>query len=407
MINDLDKFGINMILLRKITIYKFLIFVIFFSSFFSYFLTNPLSFSLVALGILLFFIIELIKPEKYSKQQWLLVLSFVPFSLIAMLYYIYNPFEGKYFSGYFLTFLLIPILVYICCSNNFNSKEFKFFLSKNIAVFIFLQLLVCLAQVSKFTYGVGLSPSLEYENNFSITGTFYNPNDLALTILLLSCIFISINNEMSKLNIKLIWLMIFIIILLAGSRSAMLLILILYISKNYNSIKNYGYLLILILIFVFFSTYFLNSFSDVGNRVSTRIESISEFYKNGLNSDESIGVRSESYIYFFKNIFNLGLGSGEIKNYNRYANSANFDSLLFNNPHFLIVEIGYWLGWVGILTFIWGVGLIMIINKTNFILFFILLISMMISSSVLGNFLFFTLFFLCIFAHNNLSKEIL
>lgn len=396
-----------MILLRKITIYKFLIFTIIFSSFFSYFLTNPLSFGLVAFGILLFFIVELIKPEKYSKQQWLLVLSLVPFSMVAMSYYIYNPFEGKYLSGYFLAFLIIPIILYICCSNNFKSKEFKFFLSKNIAVFIFLQLLVCLAQVSKFTYGVGLSSSLEYENNFSITGTFYNSNDLALIILLLSCIFISVNNEMSKLNIKLIWLMIFLIILLAGSRSAMLLILILYILENYNSIKNYGYLFIIILIFVFSSTYFLNSYSDVGGRVSTRIESISEFYKNGLNSDESIDVRSESYIYFFKNFFNLGLGSGEIKNYHRYANSANFDSLLFNNPHFLIVEIGYWLGLIGVLIFVLGVGLIMIINKTNFILFFILLISMMISSSVLGNFLFFTLFILCIFTHNNVRKEIL
>lgn len=43
----------------------------------------------------------------------------------------------------------------------------------------------------------------------------------------------------------------------------------------------------------------------------------------------------------------------KINNYFQYAENAKFDSmeLMFQNPHSLIVELGYWLGWLGLVCF--------------------------------------------------------
>ena len=147
--------------------------------------------------------------------------------------------------------------------------------------------------------------------------------------------------------------------------------------------------------FIFNSIF--TSDADVTNRIIARMESIRNVFENGLRSDESMNIRLESYFHFISNMNNLGVGTHKLSNY--YIYSSNFNSndmLMFQNPHSLIVEIGYWLGYPGLITFFGALVFLIVQNKVRLFFLVVIFISMFISSSVLISPLYFFFLFLCI-----------
>ena len=71
--------------------------------------------------------------------------------------------------------------------------------------------------------------------------------------------------------------------------------------------------------------------------------------QHGIHSDGSMTMRVSSYLHFLEKLPELGVGSMEVNNYFKYSFDASFRGmeLLFQNPHSLVVELGYWLGWPG------------------------------------------------------------
>ena len=108
------------------------------------------------------------------------------------------------------------------------------------------------------------------------------------------------------------------------------------------------------------------------------------------------------YLYFFENFDSLWIGSGEIGNYFMFAKGAEFNpALMFQNPHSIIVELGYWIGWFGL--FLFSIAFIYLSKFSNRKISVLILsmVSTVISSSVLGNLIFFLFFTLTFFDTKN------
>ena len=391
--------------MNKISLYKLFIIFIVFSPFLAYFSRNGiLTYGLLIAISSLVVLSEILKPSFMLYRDWLSVFSLMPFTLLASYYYLLSPYDGKILTTYFLTILLIPIFVFIFLRlNKYYSREnFYIFILKIIFIFLIGQLIICIGQITTYMFGFGFRVHSVYEDGFLVSGTYVNSNDLAVVILLLSYCFTKIESVV-KNNIKIIiWLTIFLLLIIASSRSALILTLILFlITRRLNVVNFLSTSLFLVLGMFLTNILFLNDTSGVFSRIMTRLETLQNIYKNGVSADDSMGLRIESYIHFLKNLNNLGLGSGEINNYYKFANNVNFDSwLMFKNPHSLIVEIGYWLGWVGILVLFIPFFFLIFNYQRSFIFLIVAMISMFISSSVLGSYIYFFFLILCIFINS-------
>lgn len=381
----LDKFFIN----------KFFIISVLITTFIGYFLNNDiLSYFPVVLMVLIVFIIEIYKPSLLNKQDWGVVLSFIPYTIFSLIYYVINPFDGKYISAYSLLMLLLPVYALVFFKFiNFGADDF---LLNIIRFFLFGQLFVCLGQFSTYYFGIGLPVVDVYEHKFMVSGTFYNPNDLAAILLLITYIIVLFQDILPEYKFSYLWFILFLLIFLTGSRTVIFLSIILFFISRKLKAFDIISIVIVILFFSFFSIILPED--GVLGRLLTRLTSLFDILDSGIRVDESMGLRTQSYIHFINNLSNLGLGSGELKNYFMYSEEAKFDtSLMFVNPHSLIVEIGYWLGWVGLFLFLLPFAYLFFFYRIGILLILIFLVSSSVSSSVLGSPIFFLFLFFCFF----------
>lgn len=391
--------------MNKISLYKLFIIFIVFSPFLAYFSIR----GIFIYGVLIFIsslivFSEAIKPSFMLYRDWISVFSFMPYTLLASYYYLNNPYDGKILSTYFLTILFIPFFVFIFLrlSKYYPSEEFYNFILRIIIVFLIGQLIVCVGQITTYILGFGFRVSSEYMDSSMVTGTYFNSNDLAAIILILSYCFTRLEFTV-KNNIRIIiWVVVFLLLIVTGSRSALTLTLMVFLlSRKINIINSLSISLFFIVSIFLTNFLFINTNNDVVGRIVSRLETLHNIYQNGINDDGSMNLRIESYIHFLKNFKNLGLGSGEINNYYKFSNNANFDSwLMFQNPHSLIVEIGYWLGWGGLLSFFLAFFFLAYQYQRSFIFIIVAIISMFISSSVLGSIIYIFFLILCIFLNS-------
>lgn len=389
--------------MNKNSLYKLLLSNTLIAPFLGYFFNS----GLIAYGpliVMMFVVIltEVIKPSVMKYKDWFSIFYFIPYTICAAYFYIIKPYEGNLLTTYFLTIFLIPLFVFIFLklSRYNNKKEFNELIYKYISLFLIAQLIICLGQIMTYTFGFGFPVSTEYESLYVITGTYNNPNDLATIILLIAFCISKIEDTIKSNKKNIIWLIVFLLLLITGSRSALFVTLIIFLLTRKINITSI--LATFIISFIgFFAIEFIldNNNSDIISRMALRLESFTDIYESGLSSDSSMNIRMESYLHFLNNLQNLDLGSGEINNYYKYAVNAKFQSwLLFQNPHSLIVELGYWLGWIGLLGFFIPFGLLLYQYQRSFLFLFVALISMSISSSVLGSFIYFLFLILCIFS---------
>jgi len=361
------------------------------------------------------FVIEVRMKTKLKATDWVCVLLFFNYTIISTLYYVLKPFNGKFLTTHFLVILVLPFLILSIIrlyyySKDFNAVKFKYNL---IILFLIAEVFICLGQFATYTFGIGLPISEEYGAFFAITGTFTNPNDLACVVLLIAYLFIGIEANFTLWKKRLIWGSALLLLLLTGSRSALILGFLFFIfSRGYN-LKNIIYVGMVCLLLAFSYNYFSTASDGVLGRVISRVDSIYLVLTGGLSKDGSMSIRLDSYFHFFENFDSLRIGSGEIGNYFMFAKGAEFNpALMFQNPHSIIVELGYWIGWFGL--FLFSIAFIYLSKFSNRKISVLILsmVSTVISSSVLGNLIFFLFFTLTFFdtkkqsisIHNSKSK---
>ncbi len=397
--------------MNKSSLYKVFLLNTLIAPFLGYFFKSGLiAYGPLIVTMFLVLLSEVLKPSVMKYKDWFSTFYFIPYTIFAAYFYIINPYDGNLLTTYFLTIFLIPLFVFVCLklSRYSSGEQFNDLIYKYISLFLIAQLIICLGQVMTYTFGFGLPVSAEYESLYVITGTYTNPNDLATIILLIAFCFSRFENTIKSNKRNIIWLIIFLLLLITGSRSALFVTLIVFLLTR--KINFTGVLATIMISFIgIFAVDFIfasNNTSDIISRMALRLESFIDIYENGLGSDGSMSVRMESYLHFLNNLQNLGLGSGEINNYYKYATNATFQGwLLFQNPHSLIVELGYWLGWIGLLGFFIPFGFLVYQYQRSFLFLVVALISMSISSSVLGSFIYFLFLILCIFCNSKIEVK--
>jgi hypothetical protein len=381
-------------MIKKINVYKYFLIAIMISPFLEYFSrTGIIAYGPVILLMISVIAIELTALESMRMRDWLAVLVLLPYTVLASYYYISNPLDGRYFTNYLLTIITLPFIVLSILRLAFYSVRFdyKSFVLNSVIFFLIAQLLICLGQISTYITGFGLPIIEEYSGVSMITGTFFNSNNLGAVVLMISFVFIDIEESVHQRLKLFIWLLVATLLVISGSRSALLLGGLLFLYTRRFSFKNivfYG-----LLVFISFMLYGLISSSaevsgikiNAFSRFFIRLESLVYILTNGIGVDDSVGLRLESYVHFLFKLNDLGLGSGEVNNYFKYSGGANFSTeIIFRNPHSLIVEIGYWLGWPGLIFS--SVGILYLISYSNRKLLFcvVFMVVVHIPSSVLG-----------------------
>lgn len=385
----------------EINPYKGFFLAVLFSTFIGYFFNSGiLAYGPLIIFVLLIIYSEILTCRPLKKDKLIVILSWLPYSFWASFVYISNPYEGKYLSTHFLSILILPIITlsYFRIFDKRNDLTGYLFTYKAVFLFLLLQLFIALGQISNFVFGIGFPVSEAYADYGMITGTFTNSNDLAAVVLVVLFFVTGLEKNIFKSEKYLFWLVAFTLIVVTGSRSAIILSSFIFIvSKVRDARKLVLYALILFLLIIVLFFIMSNVDNIVLNRFEARLNSILLIFESGIASDNSMIVRLGSYFHFFDNILTLGLGSGKINDYFIYSNGANFNDseLLFRNPHSLVVELGYWLGWPGLLFFFVPFFLMLRYSQRKYLFLLIFLVASMISSSVMGSMIFFLLIILC------------
>lgn len=396
-------------MLKMISLYKVFSVSILLTTFLIYFTgSSVLAYSPLIFLILIVIFFEFLTgfkiKDKFSVLLWL------PYVFLATLYYFLNPYDGSYLTAYFFIIFALPLMVlyFVRIENSVNNSKNINFNFNLMFFFVFIQFVICVGQVSTYMTGVGFPVSEIYKQYFVVSGSFNNPNDLAAVVLLIGFSFIFYERKVGFNRRFFTWFMIFFIVLITGSRSVILTMLFLFLFFRGLSFKNILLYVVVLSFISFLYGYFLTlQDNDVLSRVFLRINSLVTVFNEGLSVDGSMSLRLDSYLHFIKKINYLGLGSGEIGNYFVFSNDARFSrNLVFENPHSLIVEVGYWLGFLGLIFFITPLVFLLKYSRYKTLLVFVFLISSSISSSVLDSFVYFYFLFLCFFMSKKYYTDI-
>ncbi|GEM_PF-2063798 len=400
--NYLEKANKSIFCIDLVFIYKVFIVSILFSSFLGYaFGSGVVAYGPVIVLVFIVIATELAFRSRGVKREDLVaIFVWLPYVFIAALYYAAKPLDGKLLSTHLFVLINIPLLI-LAFSRIYQYENVKadIFFAKVMLLYMLAELIVCLGQISTYAYGVGFPTSELYSHIYMVTGTFINQTDLGAVVLVLVFSFTLIECKFSAYFKFIYYLISVLLLLIAGSRSALVLTALVFVLSWGVSLRRlFYYFLIIVFGFIFFAFLYRFSEIEVVQGFFLRILSIFNIFQYGLSSDNSMSLRLGSYIHFLFNIPILGLGSGEVNNYHQYADGAksNITDLMFLNPHSLIVEVGYWLGWPGFFAFVMANLYMLIQAKKRLLLVLVLVLSSSIPSSVLGSM---TYFLFALFAY--------
>lgn len=358
--------------------------------------------TILIMGIITYF--ELINIKKTERTPLDLALFFAPFSFYAALVYTTGSSQYEFQSYIFSTLILIPFLVlsilrvFVYSSNLINTKQF---FSKLIFIFLALQTIICLGQLLNHTFGFGFPIVEIYREHFFISGTFYHPNNLSTAVLLLTFIIIGFNQTISSKLLNISLLLCFLLILLGASRSALIfffVILIPYFFRQNYRPKHLAKVFAIAISVIACLLILAYSFDTPAiERIFNKTLTLKNVASEGITADHSISNRSRSYLHFLSQLPYIGYGTQHIHNYFIFAKGAQFTDqiTLFSSPHSLIVEIGYWLGWPGLILFFMPIIPLFSYSKRKLSVLIVLLLATAIPSTIIGSSFFMLVCLLC------------
>lgn len=249
------------------------------------------------------------------------------------------------------TFMLVPAM-WAAFSKLAVKPNLHRSLMRLLLFYIAIELVIVFLQITYFLFGIGIPPSEIYES--MISGSQFNSNNLAAIVVLLSIFFNASSYDLPGRERILFNLMAVIILLITFSRLALLL----YFADRIRALtmRQTGLALALSVILLVGGVT-VSSIEYTGNEIIDtglyKAKSLVTIAQIGLLADSSTSSRSESYLNFIEQIGHLGTGTRKILDYSTFTSSANFDDkALYVNPHSMVVEFGYWMGWSGLLALV-------------------------------------------------------
>jgi len=234
-----------------------------------------------------------------------------------------------------------------------------------------------------------------------LIGTFVSANDLASISVMIS-LFFMINKKTCSTLYKSAIFIVFLILIVTASRSSFVVfsVLFLLLGLRGNIIRRLALIIALFgIVYVYYTLGPDHDQTAEAYRVISRLSTIGDMVTSGITSDSSISMRLVSYLNFLNNLSNLGIGSVEYRNYLSFVSSLGPSySLMGVNPHSFIVEIGYWLGWLGLALFLLFLMFCLTLTSVSrwFLVVGVFVIMSSVSSSIIGSFIFILVFFCCL-----------
>lgn len=246
------------------------------------------------------------------------------------------------------TFMLMP-LMWVAFSELAAQPASRRAVHRLLLFYVATELTIMLLQVAYFFVGIGLPPSDLYES--MVPGSQFNGNNLAAIIGVLSIFYNATSQDTPRWERLLFNLITMVVLLITFSRLAMLL----YIFDRLRSlcVRQIGQALLVATVLVA-AGLIVSNIEYTGNETIDaslyKAKSLAKIAEVGLEADSSTSSRSESYLNFIEQLGRLGIGSAAILEYSTFTSGAVFaDEALYVNPHSMVIEFGYWMGWPGLL----------------------------------------------------------
>lgn len=400
---------------KPVLIFKSYFIFLMLSLFLTYFTSSGIiSYSLPILSCVLVFLYFIVNHFYLKDNEWLIIFVYFSFTILGLLYYYINPYKGYLISQYMIFILSFPfsVVCLICLERYLSYEEFCNFFNKLIGFFAIGQLLVTIGQFSLYLYGFNFKVTEDYQNIMMISGTFFNSNDLSVVVVLMAFIYKFTSKYQPKWISYTVWLILAYLLVVTGSRVCLFLFALILLSLGQFTYKKILLISSLVLSSFVLFVFLGNLEVDVDHplyRIIYRINSINSMIVNGVDSDESMSDRSSFYLYFIRYIEDIGIGSVSIGNYFKFANhSYHFSPLFFINPHSFIVEVAYWMGWVGLIIYLILYFMMVLKAKINLLFILVSFSTLFVSSSLMGNMVYFLLVamasWICYLSVNQVSK---
>ncbi|WP_343603751.1 hypothetical protein [Roseateles sp.] len=302
---------------------------------------------------LLWFVADLLREAIWAgRLPWCggrtTLLALLPISALGLLYSLLDTGDFNVRVQFMATFILVPI-IWCAFSELSASDAGRRATGRLLLLYVASELTLMLLQISFFLTGSGIAPSETY--GFMIPGSQFNVNNLACMIVALSVFYNAVGGNWPRWERRAFNAIVLLILLITFSRLA--LVLYLLDRARSLSLRRAGTLM-LSLAAVALVGWGIAKMDYTGNETIDaslyKAKSLATIADVGLEADSSTSSRSESYVNFLAQLDNLGLGSAAILNYSRFTWNALFsDETLYINPHSMVVEFGYWMGWPGLI----------------------------------------------------------
>lgn len=352
-------------LLFKKIVYYLLIIILFFGSGYALTLQNgfmsKLKIILLFFGVLIILLYSIILGKRKKYGLIIISLLYIIFLIFTILY---ND-EIKYLSSYVM-YIGIILFCYLFV-NNFSSKIFINTFINVMVVFAIISLVItiCVRLGFHLPYKVFISYNdvlyhnyfniffiipMEDINAYRICGPFWEPG-LHATFLLLSLIFLSLDNKKNILK-KLI-----LVIAIVSTESVagiilLLLVFLIHLFKGVKKIQLKNIILVSLLLIVFIIIF--NNYTNIVLFLS----SINSSFEKLLFSDTSSQTRVYSFlvdlnIYFTSPLFGIGINNMGIE-YKNIINSISYIDSQTSTFGFMMGTFGLG-GILYVISFIYGI----------------------------------------------------
>ncbi|UVE19036.1 hypothetical protein NVV93_06520 [Pseudomonas sp. LS44] len=311
-----------------------------------------LSHALLVFGMLWFCMVAVSRVLVSCRLPWVGGLpTFATVCSLAGLGVIYSLIDQGSLNvqlQFLATFVLLPVM-WLAFSELAEHSDLRSSLGRLLLVYVATELAIMMLQLAYFLIGVGIPPGDIYES--MVPGSQFNGNNLAAIIVLLSIFYNASSHDARGRERLLFNLIVVAILLITASRLAILL----YLADRIRcmGLHKMGRLLATVVILVVCAVG-VTSIEYTGNETIDaslyKAKSLATVVQVGMEADSSTSSRAASYFNFIDQLGRLGTGSAAILNYSNFTVDAVFeDKALYVNPHSLIAEFGYWMGWPGLL----------------------------------------------------------
>lgn len=285
--------------------------------------------------------------EKSWFKYLAIFLVFFAFALISFFFGSVGDYKPRRLFVFFLS-----IAVMICVASVLNRDLGLRKRTLDIVLLaLWAELSIFLLQFSFLTWGVGIVPQNE-EAEFTgfITGSYGNPNNVAVVIVLQLLLLISKDRVVRNWSGYITVLVVGFAVFLTMSRTVLLfyITLLLYFGfKGRRSSERNGVRVAFLALLVLVGSVF-TIFDGVGQTENAVIgRSFNKIFSLGaLEQDYSVRFRVVSMDRLVASLDSLGIGSMSDLNYKVFFESDD-DPLAKVNPHSLLAEIAFLYGWVG------------------------------------------------------------